>query len=264
MKLRIVLAALLCAALAAPVVASNISGFSDVADRHAVAVDYVNRRGLLPPDARADEGKYGARLRVDADAIAQAIRLIGDTEEGGYIRREEMASFVLAGIQKLRELRAPATTTTTAKPVKEDGSLRYPFQGGVSWSDAGWHFTVAGVIDNAWGDIYRMNQFNDPPRNGNRYLLVGLGVEYTGDGEGWVGGFSFRAVTPSGQQIDRCGASVIDEKLRGTIVSGGWKFGVVCLEAPVGEMPHLLVSRSGFKSAIVSLSSADYSDRANA
>ncbi len=143
MKIRITLAAVLCAALAAPVVASNVSGFSDVADKHAHAVDYVNQRGILPPDPRATGGKYGARLRVDADEIAQAIRKIGDTEAGGYIRREEMASFMLAGIKKLRELRSPAATTTTHPPTTPTAPPRTQSRAWRGTCEELWAYTVS-------------------------------------------------------------------------------------------------------------------------
>lgn len=117
MKLRVTIAAILVMALAIPVVAASIS-YPDVHDKHSTAVDYVSKSGILPPDSRVSGDLYGARRLVHSRDIVNAIRTFEAMEERknpgkGNLRREEFASFLLAGIQKVRELRAPTTTTTT-------------------------------------------------------------------------------------------------------------------------------------------------------
>ena len=116
MKIRIFIAAVLAAVLAAPVVASS-SSFTDVKDRYAPAVAWANANGMLPPDSRAEDGLYGSRLRVSNKEMTEAIRRFEAMESdpgtnNGYLRREEAAAFLLAGVQKVRELRNPVRTTT--------------------------------------------------------------------------------------------------------------------------------------------------------
>lgn len=101
--------------LAAPVIGSSHL-FSDVNAEHAAAVNYAANSGLLPPDARAPAGKYGARYGVTHAEIANAIKAF-ERMEGDYLRREEAASFLLAGIQKVRELRASDAPAPTAAPA---------------------------------------------------------------------------------------------------------------------------------------------------
>ena len=110
MKLRIAVAAVCALALAIPVVAS--SSFRDVNDKHATAVAYVSGNGMLPPDSRARANSYGARYYISDTDIVNAIRAF-ERMEGERLRREEFASFLLAGVQKVRNLNKPTTTTTT-------------------------------------------------------------------------------------------------------------------------------------------------------
>ena len=119
MKMRAIIAAVLVIALAAPVVAS--SRFWDVDEKHSKAVDFVSR-GILPRDDRAGPDAYGARRFVSDADIINAIRRFENMEERarpgkGILRREEFASFLIAGIQEVRELRNPSTTTTTTQPT---------------------------------------------------------------------------------------------------------------------------------------------------
>lgn len=115
LKLRLAVSAVLVLALALPVVAGS-SVFTDVNDKHATAVDYVAGNRMLPPDSRAQEGKYGARYLVSDTDIVNAIRNF-ERMEGDRLRREEFASFLLAGVQKVRDLKNPPTTTTTTEPA---------------------------------------------------------------------------------------------------------------------------------------------------
>lgn len=124
MKLRVAIGAVLALLLAAPAIGSS-GLFSDVSEEHVAAVNYVANSGLLPPDGRATAGKYGARYGVTHADISNAIKAF-ERMEGEYLRREEAASFLLAGIQKVRELRAadtsasPATTTARSSGITAD------------------------------------------------------------------------------------------------------------------------------------------------
>ena len=115
MKLRVAIGAVLALSLAAPVIGSSHL-FSDVGAEHAAAVNYAANSGLLPPDDRAPAGKYGARYGVTHAEIANAVKAF-ERMEGDYLRREEVASFLLAGIQRVRELRASDAPATTAAPA---------------------------------------------------------------------------------------------------------------------------------------------------
>lgn len=115
LKFRLAISTVLVLALALPVVAVS-SLFTDVNDKHTTAVDYVAGNRMLPPDSRAQEGKYGARYLVSDADIINAIRTF-ERMEGDRLRREEFASFLLAGVQKVRNLKNPPTTTTTTEPT---------------------------------------------------------------------------------------------------------------------------------------------------
>ena len=123
MKLRIAVAAVCALVLAIPVVAS--SNFRDVNDKHATAVAYVSGNGMLPPDSRARSNSYGARYYISDTDIVNAIRAF-ERMEGERLRREEFASFLLAGVQKVRNLNKPTTTTTTTTTTRPTTTTTKP------------------------------------------------------------------------------------------------------------------------------------------
>ena len=112
-------------ALALPVVATS-SKFSDVksTSKHAEAIAYVTNNGMLPP--RSAEA-FGPRYFVSDDDIVKAIRTF-ERMEDDRLRRDEFASFLLAGVQRVRNLNKPPTTTTT-QPTTTIPNYRGPWSG---------------------------------------------------------------------------------------------------------------------------------------
>lgn len=53
--------------------------------------------------------------------------------------------------------------------------------------------------------------------------------------------FEYGAVTAGGTQIDGCRARNIPDPLDGNLIPGASKEGNVCIEAPVGQTPMLII-----------------------
>ena len=62
----------------------------------------------------------------------------------------------------------------------------------------GWQIAVMSVISDATNVVLRENQFNDPPKTGNRFFLARVQAKYSGPNSAtFNGGLRLRAVGPS-------------------------------------------------------------------
>ena len=89
----------------------------------------------------------------------------------------------------------------------------------------GWQIAVISVIPDATNAVLRENQFNDPPKTGNRFFLARVQAKYTGTNSAtFNGGLRLRAVGPSsiGYSTFENSAGVIPDPLPDSeVFSGG-------------------------------------------
>ena len=112
MKLRVTIAAILCAVLAAPVVAA--ARFPDVPDSnpHSADIQWVSD-GSRKYFGGYPDGSFKPDRVITPEQMAKVLdRLPGD------MTRAEFASFLVGGLQRMRDKQnaEPTTTTTTAPP----------------------------------------------------------------------------------------------------------------------------------------------------
>lgn len=78
--------------------------------------------------------------------------------------------------------------TTTSKVTQKAGTRENPIPLLSPASVGAWTITVTAVDFDAWDVVEQENMFNDPPAEGNVYVLVSLDASYAGDESGtfWV------------------------------------------------------------------------------
>jgi len=75
---------------------------------------------------------------------------------------------------------ATETTATSEAPIGEPGERRNPIAVGQEARVGDWKVRVVGVRPNATQIVLGENMFNDPPEEGNQYVLVSLEATYVG------------------------------------------------------------------------------------
>ena len=114
----------------------------------------------------------------------------------------------------------------------------------------GTEIRVLEIVKDARKLVEDENMFNDPPEEGNRFLMVSVSVEYPSGADSLrVSEYDFALVGKSRVAYDSdadCG--VIPEGLEGEIFSGGKITGNVCFEIPEEESNLILIHEPGFGS----------------
>jgi hypothetical protein len=141
------------------------------------------------------------------------------------------------------------------EPTELGTTLASPAPLGSTATTADWQITVERVLwdDAAWDALVEANQFNDPPAENRRYLLVKSRVRYIGTAEGpeTLGNYDF-SVTGSDEAVYKPPALVEPEPaLDAYLFPGGEVTGWVALETDrFAESPVLIFDPSYRESEI--------------
>ena len=109
------------------------------------------------------------------------------------------------------------------------------------------------IVKNAWQLVQRENQFNDPPKTGDRFYMVTLEVSYvTGVGSINVSEDDFELTGDQRivYQTYRNSCGVIPNELQATLYPGGKALGNICFEVPANESGFILIHAPGFSDGV--------------
>lgn len=138
-----------------------------------------------------------------------------------------------------------ATTAPSPTPPPPGLSRSNPLAMDETAVAPNWQVQVLEVLrgEDAWQRIAAANQFNDPPAEGNQYLIVNLAVENisTQDEALRISGSDFRLT--GDRLIEYSSASVVEPepKLEGELFPGGTAEGWVAFEVGVDEGNLILI-----------------------
>lgn len=141
---------------------------------------------------------------------------------------------------------APAETAPSeASPVEDPalGSRENPLPIGTSGQVGDWSITVAAVDTDAADTVAATNQFNDPPGEGQQFVIVGLQATYTGEDSGsyWIE-VSNKILGASGNTFDqRCGVIPEDISDTGETFGGATVEGNICLAVDSDQLDGALL-----------------------
>ena len=133
----------------------------------------------------------------------------------------------------------PLPASPTPQPY---GSRQNPVPAGaVGTTPNGWEITVVGFDPDAWPKVYAENQFNDPPRSGNRMIIIRVRATNVAaeDEPAWIDAFDFylvgsRNILYANYDEDyTCG--VVPDELDEEIFRGGLTEGNICFQLPIDE-----------------------------
>jgi hypothetical protein len=100
--------------------------------------------------------------------------------------------------------------------------------------------------------VRAQNEFNDPPRPGNRFVLVRVRVRHVGDGEETIQASTSDVKLTGSRNVlydnfgdASCGA-FLEGELRGEMFPGGTLDGLVCFQIPRDETDLILVAQPFF------------------
>jgi hypothetical protein len=143
------------------------------------------------------------------------------------------------------------TTTTTAKPPKE-GTKENPDPIGAAYEvttgDETWGFKIDSVNFDGWPSIQAENQFNEPPPDGWRFVMLQLTLSYVdGPGQSHPGWIADVEATGSANRIyneysdlpngeSGCGVIPGDISYHDELMPGGSATGNFCLPIPDAEI----------------------------
>lgn len=162
------------------------------------------------------------------------------------------------------QVTAQSTGIASALRSEMGRSRSNPYPFGSTVTSPEWEIQVSQVIrgDEAWNLIQEASEYNDPPRDGNEYILIGLTARYTGSGQGDVSVADF-AITGSrgvlwhplsGDVSSAGGVSVYrdsgvskapEPSIEATLLSGGTSKGWVLFELTEGESGLILLHGKG-------------------
>ena len=102
---------------------------------------------------------------------------------------------------------------------------------------------VALTIPDGWSWVLASNQFNDPPRSGNRYFIIGVTVSNKGSSSITVDANDFKLVGDRRVLYDQFdeGCGVVEQELDVELFPDGTDTGLVCFELPQDEGGLILV-----------------------
>ena len=144
----------------------------------------------------------------------------------------------------------PALDISTTVPLDESVSVGIartnptPADSAVM-TDTGLAVSVVSITRDAWPIVYAENLFNDPPKEGRRFLLITLSVKNFSGGaeEVAVGDADFRMVGSEAHLLTtfQHGCGVIPDELGVSLFEGGDTTGNVCFEVGRNERDFILV-----------------------
>ena len=112
-------------------------------------------------------------------------------------------------------------------------------------TDTGLALSVVSVTRDAWLMVHAENQFNDPPKEGRRFLLITLSVENVSGGseEISVRAHDFRIVGTEARLLTtfQHGCGVMPDALAGSLFEGGATTGNICFEVGMAEKDFTLL-----------------------
>ncbi|WP_456286706.1 DUF4352 domain-containing protein [Microbacterium sp. JZ70] len=95
----------------------------------------------------------------------------------------------------------PAADEPVAEPAPAEGTRENPAPLGSAVSGDEWTVTVNSVTLGATDAVLAENMINQPPAEGEEYILVGVTATYTGQDEGMAAEVQIEYVTPDGVSI---------------------------------------------------------------
>ena len=139
------------------------------------------------------------------------------------------------------------TPSPTPPPVGRVKTNPMP-AGSTVTTDDGLAITVMSVDADAWPEVQAENMFNDPPKEGYRFIFVELRVQVV-DGsftnETSISNWDFGAVGSSAVVFETYGCGVIPNELSATMFQGGITQGNLCIEVPEDETDLLVFYTGG-------------------
>ena len=146
-----------------------------------------------------------------------------------------------------------ANFTVVALPTPSPASLALPAgmtldnpvaAGEVLQGSDGTEIVVTGIVENAWDLVRAENQFNDPPKEGNRFYMVSVAVNYVSGADSLnVAGSDYSLIGDNRVVYtpfeDSCG--VIPDELNGELFPGGQTEGNVCFQIETGDANFVLI-----------------------
>ena len=148
------------------------------------------------------------------------------------------------------EIGDPISTPTPATRPSPGFALDNPLSAGdVLQGSDGTEISVLDVIEDAGRQIAEENQFNDPPKDGNRFYMVSVEISYpSGSGSIAVSYADFSLIGENRVVYDPfdydCG--VIPNELDGEVYGGGRIQGNICFEVPEDEGGFILIHEPGY------------------
>lgn len=123
-----------------------------------------------------------------------------------------------------------------AAPAEDQGTRANPYPIGTAITQGDWTVTINSVTLDANEAIAAENPYNDPPADGNVYILVNLTATYNGtdaDGQSPLIGLDY--VTPDGNTINSFDSIVLTPDtfdIMGTLYEGASTTGNISFEVP--------------------------------
>jgi hypothetical protein len=174
-------------------------------------------------------------------------------------------SYALATrVEPAPPLPTPAQTATPESTVLQTETVTAPTSTPVAASATAvktWNGLLISVDDvepNAWPLIKAHNQFNEPPLDGKRMLLITIqvtGSESSGEERVKVYESDFRLIGERGQiyntYSDETSCGVVPDELDGVVTSNHWIRGAICVQTPKTERGFQLIYEPSFNSPTV-------------
>lgn len=141
----------------------------------------------------------------------------------------------------------PTTPTVTADPGAPFGSRDNPYPLGAQFAAGEWTVTIDSVDVDAWPEIRRENQFNDPPPTGRRFVMFYVTATYGGpDSADASFDLSWTVVGSQGNTFgssfdDYCGVIPDDLDEAGEVFSGATATGNVCVSVASDQIDGAVV-----------------------
>ena len=154
---------------------------------------------------------------------------------------------------------AASLDVLTVKPLEPDpADLELPHglalgnpieSGGVLKGANGVEIVVTGIMEDAWPAVRAANQFNDPPKEGQRFYMVTVEVAYPAGGTSInISESDFRLIGNNRLVYEpydhSCG--LIPDELSGELFPGGKTEGNICFQIPNDEAGLLLIHQTGY------------------
>ena len=144
------------------------------------------------------QGKFAKLGMIVGAAVVLIIILVASAAGGKKASTTTLAAATIttaatttATTTKATTTTRPTTTTTNATTTTKAavvGTRQNPIPIGTLAQCGDWKVKVTGATLDAWDIVKTENQFNDPPADGNQYVLVSVEATYEGSESGtfWI------------------------------------------------------------------------------